>query len=71
MEKKKKLNITKNTKLKELFKVYPNLKTLFLKENMDCLRCMGLKQETIRHAAENHGIMLEVLLDKIKNEIEK
>ena len=71
MEKKKRKNLKvgPNTMLKDLFQVYPQVKEVFLKYNMDCLHCKGLNYETIRHAAENHGIRLNELLDAIKEKL--
>ena len=70
MTKKEKIKITKSTKLTELFKFNPQVKALFLKYDMDCLHCMGIKQETIRHAAENHGIDLNTLMNEINKLID-
>ena len=71
MEKKttRNLKVGANTLLKDLFKAYPPVKEVFLKYNMDCLHCKGLNYETIRHAAENHGIRLNELLDAIKEKL--
>ncbi|GEM_PF-1289427 len=73
MEKKKKKNvpIAPNTMLKDLFQAYPRVKEVFLEYHMDCLHCKGLNYETIRHAAENHGIRLNELLEAIKKKVEE
>lgn len=70
-KKKKDVPIGPNTKLKDLFQAYPPVKEVFLKYNMDCLHCKGLNYETIRHAAENHGILLRDLLNAIKEKVEE
>ncbi len=70
-KKKKFVSVAPSTRLKDLFQAYPPVKEVFLKYNMDCLHCKGLNYETIRHAAENHGIKLKDLMDAIKEKLEE
>ncbi len=70
-KKKRNVPIAPSTKLKDLFQAYPPVKEIFLKYDMDCLHCKGLNYETIRHAAENHGILLQELLGEIKKMVEE
>ncbi len=65
----KNVPIAPNTLLKDLFRAYPSVKEVFLEFHMDCLHCKGLNYETIRHAAENHGIRLKELMDEIKKKL--
>jgi hybrid cluster-associated redox disulfide protein len=50
----------------ELMKKHPETRKVFSKHGLLCGSCKGVENETLRHAAHNHGVPLASLLTELK-----
>ena len=50
----------------DLIRKHPRAKKVLAGFKMMCTGCGGSEHETIRHAAQNHGVPLSVLLEELK-----
>jgi len=53
--------------LKEVLK-HPGARRVFKKYNLKCVKCGGMANEKLRHAAINHGLDVDSLIREISAE---
>jgi len=58
--------ISANLSIRRILKEHPAAKKVFEKHGMMCLKCKGFENETLRNAAQNHGVPLPLLLEEIE-----
>jgi len=58
--------ISPATRIRDLLHEHPEARKALARLGMDCPACRGSENETIRHAARNHGIPLPDLLRELK-----
>ena len=63
--------ITKDMKIKEIFRLYPETLRIFKKYNMECIGCGGAEAETLEKGAKYHGIDINEFLDTLNEFINK
>jgi hybrid cluster-associated redox disulfide protein len=56
------VNITENTLLYEILEMDPDPKEIFLRHGLNCVGCPGARRESLKEAAEGHGISLPGLM---------
>ncbi|HML35969.1 MAG TPA: DUF1858 domain-containing protein [Bacillota bacterium] len=61
------MKITENMLLNEILEMDPDPTDVFLRHGLNCLGCPGAQSESLREAAEGHGINLEKLIDDLNN----
>ena len=61
------MKITENTLLNEILEMDPDPTEVFVRHGMNCLGCPGAQSESLREAAEGHGINLAKLIDDLNN----
>ena len=59
------VTITPETTIKELFQKHPQARRVFARYGMMCPKCQGRENETVKHAAHNHGLPLQKLLEEL------
>ena len=57
--------ITKSTKIGELWHIFPDCAPILLEIGMHCLGCPSSQMETLEEAAMVHGIDADLLVEKI------
>jgi len=50
----------------ELLREHPEARQVLARRGMMCPSCKGMENETLKHAACNHGVPLPALLDELK-----
>lgn len=60
---------TENTKVCEVLDTDERLEAVFEKHGLLCLGCPGAVSETLKEAAEGHGIDVTKLLEDLNKEI--
>ncbi len=68
---KKKTEIKKTMTLDEVLRINPNFERILLGFGMHCLGCPCSRAETIEEASMVHGFDVQVLLDKLNEELNK
>ncbi len=63
--------ITKQMKIEEAIKKYPQTAEVFAKHGFHCIGCIAASFENIEQGAEAHGIDIKELIDDLNNAIEK
>ena len=58
--------ITGHTRIRDLLRSHPETKKILSRHGMRCTTCKGSDHETLRHAAVNHGVPLQKLLDELR-----
>jgi hybrid cluster-associated redox disulfide protein len=58
--------ITGHTCIRDLLREHPEARKVLARHGMDCPGCRGSENETVRHAARNHGLLLPDLLHELK-----
>ena len=58
--------ITAGSLLSDLLKKHPETRPVLTKRGMLCGGCKGSATETLRHAAQNHGVPLAALVAELK-----
>lgn len=61
------MKITENMLLNEILEMNPDPTDVFLRHGLNCLGCPGAQSESLREAAEGHGIDLEELIDDLND----
>ncbi len=61
--------ITKNSKIGEVIRKYPETLPVFEKYQLRCLGCPAAEPETIKDAAEIHGIDLDSFINSLNKAI--
>jgi len=65
----KEVDITPNTKVRELLKTYPQAAKILHEMGFECLNCKGADEEPLRLAAQTHGFSPEELIKIIKERL--
>ena len=68
---KKKVEIKKTMTLDEVLTINPNFEKVFLGFGMHCLGCPCSRAETLEEASMVHGFDVQILLDKLNEEMNK
>lgn len=63
------IQISGDTVIYELVRDYPEAKRVLARHGLMCTNCQGAVSETLRHAAQNHGIPLERLIEDLKAQL--
>lgn len=63
--------VTEDMKVCDVLEMDGNLEIIFLDHGLNCVGCPGANTETIKEAAEGHGIQLSVLLEAVNKALEK
>ena len=67
----KKTEIKKTMTLDEVLRINPNFERVLLGFGMHCLGCPCSRAETLEEASMVHGFDVQVLLDKLNEELNK
>ena len=59
------MEIKKNTYVPEALKASKHVAEVFRKQNLRCLQCKGMVEDTIEKVAFNNGIELQSFLDEL------
>ena len=59
------MKITETMLLNDIFDLHPELANIFSRHGLNCIGCAGANSETLREAAEGHGINLAKLLEDL------
>jgi len=65
------IEITKNMKIDEVLKKYPETAEVFAKHGFHCIGCIAASFESIAQGAVVHGIDVEKLVEDLNKTIEK
>ncbi|MFQ6111305.1 MAG: DUF1858 domain-containing protein [Nitrospinota bacterium] len=65
------MDITANTTIGELLKVYPAALEVLEQFHLECLDCKGSRAETLRLGALSHGVDPEELVRELREFIQK
>lgn len=60
------MTIHEKLKVSDLLRAYPESKKALARLGMRCMSCKGRESESLKQAAENHGLSLERFLSEIK-----
>lgn len=60
------MKINPETRIHELLKDHPGAGEVLEKYGMMCSGCGGAESETLRHAAQNHGLSLDTLISDLE-----
>ncbi len=63
--------IKSGSKIKDVISEHPEVKDVLKRHGMMCVNCKGFSAETLRNAANNHGVPLARLIDEIEGAITK
>ncbi|MFZ5559688.1 MAG: DUF1858 domain-containing protein [Patescibacteria group bacterium] len=63
--------ITKEMKIDEVIKKYPETVEVFMKYNFHCIGCVAANFESIEEGAKAHGITPEELVEELNEAIKK
>lgn len=63
--------VTESMKVCDVLEMDGRLERIFLNHGLNCVGCPGANSETIKEAAEGHGIHLGLLLEDINKALEK
>lgn len=64
------MKITENMLLNEILDMDPNPTDVFLRHGLNCLGCPGAHSESLKEAAEGHGINLTNLINDLNDFLE-
>jgi hybrid cluster-associated redox disulfide protein len=59
------MKITENMLLNDILDMDPDPTDVFLRHGLNCLGCPGAQSESLKEAAEGHGIDLKKLIDDL------
>lgn len=68
---KHKTKITKDMKIDEVLKKYPETVTVFAKHGFHCIGCVAASFESIEQGAVAHGVDVEELIEDLNKTIKK
>jgi len=51
--------------LNEILEIDPDVTDIFLRHGLNCLGCPGANSESLKEAAEGHGVNLAKLIDDL------
>lgn len=63
------MKITEDMKICDILDLNENLELVFLNHGLSCVGCPGAIQETLKEAADGHGIELSSLLNDLNEKI--
>jgi len=61
------MKITENMLLYEVLELEPDPTEIFLRHGLNCVGCPGAQSESLKEAAEGHGINLTKLIEDLNN----
>lgn len=64
------MKITENMLLSDILEMDPDPTEVFLRHGLNCLGCPGAQSESLKEAAEGHGIDLTKLINDLNKFIE-
>ncbi len=64
------MKITENMLLSDILEMDPDPTDVFLRHGLNCLGCPGAQSESLKEAAEGHGIDLTKLIKDLNEFIE-
>lgn len=64
------MKITENMLLSDILEMDPDPTEVFLRHGLNCLGCPGAQSESLKEAAEGHGIDLAKLINDLNEFIE-
>lgn len=64
------MKITENMLLNDILDMDPDPTNVFLRHGLNCLGCPGASSESLKEAAEGHGIDLKKLIDDLNDFLE-
>ena len=62
------MKITEDMMVYQVIDINENLESVFERHGLPCLGCPGAMQETLKEAAEGHGIDITSLLEDLNKE---
>jgi len=65
------MTVTEEMKVCDVLELDAGLEDIFLSHGMNCVGCPGSSTETIKEAAEGHGIELHILIADLNKALEK
>jgi hybrid cluster-associated redox disulfide protein len=65
------MRVTEEMKVCDVLEMDARLEDIFLSHGMNCVGCPGSSTETIKEAAEGHGIELQQLIADLNKALEK
>ena len=65
------MTVTEEMNVCDVLEMDPRLEAIFLSHGMNCVGCPGSSTETIKEAAEGHGIELQMLIADLNKILEK
>jgi hybrid cluster-associated redox disulfide protein len=65
------MKVTENMLLTEILDMEPDPTEVFLRHGLNCLGCPGASSESLKEAADGHGIDLVKLMNDLNAFIEK
>ena len=67
----KSMNITEEMRVFEILDINHELEKVFNRHGLPCLGCPGAEQESLKEAAEGHGIDIESLLKDLNEQVKE
>ena len=64
------MKITENMLLSDILDMDPDPTDVFLRHGLNCLGCPGAQSESLKEAAEGHGINLTKLINDLNEYLE-
>ncbi|MDD3169469.1 MAG: DUF1858 domain-containing protein [Eubacteriales bacterium] len=64
------MKVTENMLLNDILDLDPDPTDVFLRHGLNCLGCPGAQSESLKEAAEGHGIDLKKLMDDLNDFID-
>lgn len=65
------MKINENMLLNDILDMEPDPTNVFLRHGLPCLGCPGARSESLKEAAEGHGIDLKKLMDDLNEYLEE
>ena len=65
------MKVNENMLLNDILDMEPDPTNVFLRHGLPCLGCPGARSESLKEAAEGHGIDLKKLMDDLNEFLEE
>ena len=65
------MKVTENMLLTDILDMEPDPTEVFLRHGLNCLGCPGARSESLKEAADGHGIDLAKLMNDLNSFMEK
>ena len=62
--------ITETMLVCQVLELHPEFENIFMAHGLNCAGCPGASMESIREAAEGHGIDMNALLDDLNEKLQ-